>query len=143
MREKHNAMCVDASVLIKWFVLEEGEEAAARLWKRFLEGAELWLPESWSLDVASVLAGKVEAGLMSGEEADELLRQAMGLPAGVVPPGAVVRRALYMAEELGVSVSEAVYLAVAEHGETEFYTADRELYERVRERFAAARLVEW
>jgi predicted nucleic acid-binding protein len=140
-KTRKDIMCVDVSVLAKWFLPEEGEAAASKLWERFVGGTILWLPASWLAELGSVVAQKVTSGALTLDEADEVVKAATGMPAASVELSRVLRRAVFMATELGISVWEAMYLATAEAAEATFYTADAELYEQIKERFSAMELV--
>ena len=141
--EQPEDLCVDASVLVKWFVVEEGRAAALAVRDHAEAGAALWLPASWSLELTSGLYHKVREGTMTLEEARRQLAEALHTLALVTPLEEVVQPALELSARFRTSVWDAVYLVVALDHDAHFFTADRELYRKVSSSLPRIHLVSW
>ena len=119
-------LVVDASVAVKWVLLEDDSERA-----RALIGAEpLVAPDFLLLECANVLAQQVRRQRLSTDDAAAGLRiiQAAGLRLVASPPHVVEAQRLAMS--LGQTVYDSLYLAVALAEGAVLITADS--------RFAAA-----
>ena len=114
---------VDASVVIKWVVEEEGSAAALTL----LDGAELLAPDLLMSECANILWKKVVRREVTREEAGlaaELLQRAA---IELVPTRAVMADALRHAIELDHPAYDCIYIALAIERGCRFVTADERL----------------
>jgi predicted nucleic acid-binding protein len=119
---------VDASVAVKWVIPEDYSEEALMLLRDHLEGrVEAYAPGMMLVEAASALRRYVLRGILGGDKA----LQALGLirKAGVslVGDGDLAGEALRLSLELGVTVYDAAYLALAARLGAVFYTADEKL----------------
>lgn len=125
---------VDASVVLKWFLLDnEGETKQAVLLRdKFIAGdLRLLAPELLIIEVANVLRHKPDAAAMIINEAVSSLWQ-MGFLAQ--PNPSVYELAIELSLELNTTFYDAIYLALAEVNFGKLITADAKFY-----RSAAAR----
>lgn len=108
-------MVVDASVLAKLFVAEEGSERTRAL----LETAsEIWTSAHALAELAEVLCRKVALGEVSREQCRLALDVAVRLVSSE-PLNGIVGAAAQIAQDLNLSVYDTLYLALAEkRGET-------------------------
>lgn len=129
----------DASVVAKWVLPEADSPKALAL-------AEAWAGEGlapvvptllWS-EVGNVLHRRTAAGELTPTQAHRLWRQLLGLGLTTRSEVGLSPRALELAQELRLpSVYNAVYLALAEAEDAEFWTFDVRLYR------AASKALPW
>ncbi len=136
-------VCLDAGLVIKLVSPEPDSpqvEAAFQKWKA--EGVDLVAPAFAAAEVDSVFRQKVMRGELTEELADEAFRLAARLPIRLDVAMDCRERAWEMARQFRFpTVYDAVYLALAETRQYEFWTADRKLYECVKEQLAFVRLL--
>lgn len=117
---------IDNSVAVKWVVAEEGSDAATALY-----GEDLTAPDLLAIEFANVLRTKVAKSEILPQQARHAL-QFLGLPLPSLEPSPpLIARALDIAIDLGHSVYDCVYLALAERNEAQLVTADRRMVLRV------------
>jgi predicted nucleic acid-binding protein len=112
-------MVVDASVLLKWFVEEEGSAAARRLITRHA----LFAPDLALAELANALWASATAGRFESRLAGAALDKAAHL-LDLVPSAPILERAFAMAVGLRHPVYDCLYLAAAEIAATQVVTAD-------------------
>ncbi|MGH7279091.1 MAG: type II toxin-antitoxin system VapC family toxin [Candidatus Rokuibacteriota bacterium] len=133
---------LDASVAVRWVVRERGSEEAAAL----LDEALAWIaPRLMLVETASALRRKV-----TGKELRvSLATQAIGALGQAVADGTVrlvddedlVSAALTLALDLGHTVPDCLYLALAEREGAPLITADRRLGDLARARGVPTRVL--
>ncbi len=128
--------CLDASVAVKLFVSEEGEDRAWALLERLRDAeAEIVVPAFFAAEVLSTLRRKVVQGKMTEADGEEVVREFLALLSDVnqLSKPELYQQAWSMAFLLGQpTLYDAVYLAVAKDQGAEFWTADETLHERAR-----------
>ena len=99
------------------------------------QGERIAAPTLWDYEVASALRKQWAQNLLSKELALAGLEQVSRLPVLRLPPErSLILSALLWAERLGQIVAyDAQYLALAEHMQAQFWTADRKLHNRCKE----------
>ncbi len=113
-------LVVDASVALKWVLPEEGADRARRL-----PGSEpLAAPELLLIECANVLTMRVRRKLLTPDEALQALSIITSAPVRRVPSAGHVEAAQRIAIELGQTVYDSLYLAVALAERATFVTAD-------------------
>ena len=136
------AVVVDASLAIKWAVLENDSERALALldlWQ--VRGEQLLAPPLFRPEVTNVLHQKTRRGVLDRSDAAEMSDALISLVAVREPPG-IYGRALALAGELNLSAThDALYLALAESEGCEMWTADRRFVRSVQARFDRVRWV--
>jgi predicted nucleic acid-binding protein len=121
-------LVLDASVAVKWFLEEEQWEAALALAD---SGEELIAPDLVLVETAHALLQRIRSGevdLADGVASLTMLQR--GIPE-LVNTRSHVPFALALAQRLGHSVYDCLYLALAEAEDCAVVTADRRLHERV------------
>jgi len=124
--------CVDASVAAKWLVDEAGHDRARGLLRSWREGVEMWAPDLVWAEVANALRHKVTRDELSRADADTLLQAFLALPFHIVPCRDVAQQSLQLALDVGITVWDATYLAVAMSVDAALWTADVELAKKAR-----------
>ncbi len=138
---------VDASVAVKWVIPEDYSEEALALLRDHLEGrVEAHSPALILLEAASALRRYVVRGVLSPGQALEALQLiAESEPVLEEVDKTLSEEALRMSLDLGVTVYDAAYLALASRLRATFYTADEKLLSnpKVREPGIARHIAEY
>lgn len=122
---------VDASVAVALVVPLPWSQASQDLMGQWIvAGVDLPVPALWHYEVLSALQKFVVGGRFSGQAAEMLFADILGLGFVVAPPASALAPAiLQWARRLEQPVAyDATYLAFAEQLEAEFWTADRKLH---------------
>jgi predicted nucleic acid-binding protein len=128
-------VCADAGILIKLVVAEEDSDRADALWEQWKEdGVKVVSPGLLLFELTSVLRKKVHRGLLSPEEGEMAFDTVHRLPVQVLTPSDLHRRAWELAARFNRPAAyDAHYLALAEMMDCEFWTADRRLFNVVKD----------
>ena len=126
-------LVVDASVAVKWFVVEADSDRAlelARLAAR--RTVTLHAPDIWVSECANAI-WKVAVKLrhMDRRAAHDAVTQLVTVPIRDAASRALLPRAYAIAVEWTITVYDALYLALAQALETQVVTADRALLRRM------------
>lgn len=114
---------VDASVVVKWFVEEEGSSAAAAL----LRAAKLMAPDLLAAESANILWKKVARGELSRAEAVTAARLIERSDIEFICSRGLIAAATALAINLGHPAYDCLYLALAAERDCPFVTADERL----------------
>lgn len=115
---------VDASVVIKWFVPEIHSEAACRL----LAATHQYLsPDLLFPEVGNAIWKKVRRGELTAEEGQRLAVDISSIAVETVSTRGLMIDAHALAITTGLTVYDAMYLALAVRLKTELVTADDRL----------------
>ncbi|MBM5804573.1 MAG: type II toxin-antitoxin system VapC family toxin [Candidatus Verstraetearchaeota archaeon] len=125
---------VDASVVIKWFVEEEGSEEALAIRDGYIEGEfEIAAPELLLFEVMNSLRYK---GLFTVTELKGISEALEAFSFDLYSlRGDCARRAVEIADENNITIYDASYIALAMMERAEFYTADEKLLGRLKKRY--------
>jgi predicted nucleic acid-binding protein len=129
----------DASLAVKW-VYEEADSGQALAlrdgWRR--AGESVVAPPLFRAEATNIFHKYTRRGEIEHSDALDLLDLLLSFVAIQEPPG-LYRRALEMAGMLGLSAAyDAQYLALAEYGGCEMWTADLRLIRSTGSRFPLA-----
>jgi predicted nucleic acid-binding protein len=138
-----SSACVDSSIILKLNLAEPDSPGAAALIAGWEAGdTEIVAPSLLAYEVTAVLHGAAFRGRITALDARQALEDFWQLRITLVQSPDLHERALELATELGLPVAyDAHYLAQAEALDCEFWTADRRLYDSIRERFPLIRLL--
>lgn len=117
-------LLIDASVAFKWFVVEDGSEAALRI---AASGEPLIAPDAILAEVANAAWASVRLGRLTRAQ---LLAIATALPGyfeELTANRPLLQRAVDIAATLDHPVYDCLYLALAERVRSPLITADRRL----------------
>jgi predicted nucleic acid-binding protein len=120
-------LVVDASVVIKLYVPEEGSEAALALVSA--DPVRL-IPAHGLAQIAESLSRKVRQGLVARTQAEAVVSR-LHLRFEQVPLDALIVPATNLAIETGASVYDTLYVALAAAENCRLVTADRRLVEKL------------
>jgi len=117
---------VDASVLIKWYNLEDDSEKALQLRTDYASRQiELVAPYLITYEIANSLRYNPDFGAEDVKSAiTDLMNMQLSLQ---LPDETQIQRATDLAFKYGITIYDAVYLVLAETSEIPFFTADEKL----------------
>ena len=113
-------MIVDASVVLKWVILEDGSDAARQL----VSEETLAAPDLLFIECANLLAMKSRRGLISPDDARAAFDAIEATPIRSIPTRNLTTSALLIATELQATAYDSLYLAAAVAERTILLTAD-------------------
>ena len=133
---------VDASVAAKWIIEEAGSERAESI----LEAVErkqlaMLAPEILAAEVANLLWKAVWRDGMSADEAADRYADFMQVCPPLVRDSELAETALELAVRYHRSVYDCLYLALAQETPCDFVTADRKLYNAVKDHLPGVRIL--
>ncbi len=127
---------IDASVGLKWYFDEAGKEAADFLADQLREKKiQLVVPEFFYAECANVLRTKVRRGIIKSADAIKMLDELLQLPLKRYSDWELSDSALEDALQWGLTVYDAMYVALAEIYVAPFVTADEQILKALRNRF--------
>ena len=125
-------ICVlDTSVVAKWFLSEEGSEAAERFLDALAGGDRVAVPSSFFYELAHVLWSQRRNG-MTEKGAAAIWGDITRLPFLVTGWEELFPQALSFAYSFEISPYDAAFVVLARELGCELITADRRLWKRVR-----------
>lgn len=116
---------VDASVVVKWFLLEDYTESARSLLD---EGFTLYAPDLVRAEVGNVMWKRWRRGDIPDEGAEEALRHLSRLPLRIRTSEPLMESAWDVARRFDRSFYDGLYVALARSLDCQLVTADRRLY---------------
>jgi predicted nucleic acid-binding protein len=119
-----SAFVVDASVVLKWFVPEIHSEAARRL---LSAEHEFMSPDLLFPEIGNVIWKKVRRGELTADEGEKLTADVSRVAVETVATRGLMVDAHALAITTGLTVYDAMYLALAVRLETALITADEKL----------------
>ena len=115
-------LVVDASVVVKWFVNEEGSDTA----KILRDGDhQIFAPQLMAVEVGNTLWNKSRRGELKPFEAEALASNISALTVNWIADEELVVDAVRLAIALNHPVYDCVYLALARQVEANVVTADK------------------
>jgi len=127
---------VDASVATKWYLRdEEYMDKAASLLLDFAQGKNYLLAPSF---IQYELANAINVARRRGRLADEVARESaedfFSLGLHLADGSDLILSAFDFSSQLGIALYDALYLTLAENLSLPFITADKELYEYLKDK---------
>lgn len=126
-----DAAVVDASVLIKVFLPEEGSEAATRLIQNSGAAIVRAVPDLVYLECANIVWKWVRRGMLAADLARQSVADLRALPLQVWPSAELIEPALDIALTRDVTVYDASYVALADLLDIPLITADDALVHKL------------
>lgn len=129
-------VCIDASLAIKVVVAEPDSDKADALFAHFADqGARLIAPVFFAVETDSILRQKVVVRKeLTSEQAEASFAKLVALPIQLLSVSAQRERARELSSKFKLAtVYDATYLALAELLGCDFWTADRRLFDGVRD----------
>lgn len=123
-------MILDASVVLKWFIDEEGSDKARKIQDDFIAGSSaLTVPDLLLYEITNALRFNRTFKEQDIEEVLNALSQ-MGLETFPVNYQ-VIKSAVKLAYNFNITVYDAIYAGLAFELFVDFVTADKELYKKL------------
>lgn len=116
-------LVIDASVIVKWFLPEDGSSEA-----RALSQEDLIAPELWVSEVANALWKRRARGDFGDEVFDVFLTSLASSPIKATPAAPEIGEALALASRLNHPIYDCLYLACALRHGVQVVTADRRFF---------------
>jgi predicted nucleic acid-binding protein len=131
----NSRICIDINIALKLVLPEEDSALAQALWQTWLEaGTEIVAPLLFFFEGTSTLCTLVQRGRITVEESKIMLQALQAQRIRLLQPNDLHEQALAFALRFRQSQAcDAHYLALAESLSCEFWTADRRLYQVVRD----------
>jgi predicted nucleic acid-binding protein len=123
---------IDTSVVYKWYVEEEDTHKALTIFNAFSSGKlELSLPDIVFYELANSLRYNPQNTEEDVAEVIDNLSE-LNLEIVVITPG-LIKNAIKLAYKYNITVYDAVFVALAQDLGFEFITADKKLFEKIKE----------
>lgn len=121
---------VDASVVLKWFVEEEGSDKAQKLQDDYISGSlKIIVPDLLLYEVANALRFN---GTFDKKETEDVLFVLSGLGMEIIPVNyELLVGAVQLAYNFNITVYDAIYAELAIKLGTDLITADRKLFNKI------------
>ncbi len=119
---------IDASVAVKWLVLEEMSDVAIELYGT---GDHLVAPRLIVTEIANVLARKTMQGLLTRDEASYQFRSLPQYLPVLIEVDPLIEPAFEIACELSHPIYDLIYLETARRLDAQLITADRRFADKL------------
>ena len=121
-------LVIDASVVIKFYVPEILSDKAVEALSRVTDGElVLYAPDLVYPETGNILWKKQRRRELTSEEVDEIANAIIALPMIIESSKPIIPLAVSIAMHSGITVYDAMYVAVARVYETQMITADKKL----------------
>jgi predicted nucleic acid-binding protein len=130
-------LIVDASVAVKWFLDEEGSEAARRL----LAEASLDAPDLILIETYNAVWKRWRRREARGAQLDQVIPVLTRALSGLCPVRDLIDAAAALSRQLSHPVYDCLYLALAARDAVPLVTADGQMFEAARRVRIEARLL--
>lgn len=121
-------LVIDASVLIKFYVPEILSDNAEEVLSRAADGELLlYAPDLVYPETGNILWKKQRRRELTPEEVDEIVDAITALPMIIESSKPIMPLAVSIAVHSGITVYDAMYVAIARIYETQMITADKKL----------------
>lgn len=121
-------LVIDASVVIKFYVPEILSDKAVEALSRVTDGElVLYAPDLVYPETGNILWKKQRRRELTSEEVDEVANAIIALPMIIESSKPIIPLAVSIAMLSGITVYDAMYVAIARIYETKMITADKKL----------------
>ncbi len=131
-----DVVVVDASLALKWVLIEQGSDAAIILLNQWVsEGKKLIAPALFTYEVTNIVYRQVVTGRLTYDEATRGLAKlfSIGVTLRLSRYKEVSTQAMKFAHDFHLPATyDAHYLALAHHEHCEYWTADTRLWNAVK-----------
>lgn len=136
--------CIDANIAVKAVVREHlSEKARALIADASNAEVRLIAPHFFDAEVYSAVRKKVYSGEITAKAGETAFEDLKGLPVQLLSTGRLLDRTWEIAKQFHLRwLYDAFYVALAEDRACALWTADKELYEAVRDELVFVKLLE-
>lgn len=126
-------MILDASVIAKWFLEEEGTERALKIRESYFQDEfDISVPDLLIYEIANTL----KYSNFSSLEIDRAISTIYSMDLFLVDPSQnIMRKASDIAINKEISIYDATYVALAHQLSTKLITADKPLYRKTKDSY--------
>jgi predicted nucleic acid-binding protein len=135
-----NRFVVDASVAIKWYLPEPHSADADRL---LGNGFQLLAPDLLVIEAGNILWKRIMRSELTVRKAQIIMRALEALPMTFYPASVLAENAMTVACGLKRSFYDSLYLALALTTDCRLVTADRKLFDAVRDAAPVRKHILW
>ena len=127
---RDQALVVDASVALKWFVDEIGTEKALKVRDRLKNQVIPIVPSLFFYEIANVLRYKPEFG---STDTKNIIQALNDFQFRIEPfEQGLANLTIELAYQYGITIYDACYIAIGKKNQVDFVTADKELYSKLK-----------
>ncbi len=127
-------LVVDSSVVVKWLLPEPDSETAAKVLDLYQEGtASFLVPDLMYAEVGNVLWKRWRKENIEIEDFYQAIAVLLELNFDLRPTADLLPHALQVATRYGRTVYDSLYLALSQKESAPFVTADKRLFNAVRD----------
>jgi predicted nucleic acid-binding protein len=121
---------LDASVIIKWFVIEEDSDKAIFLRNEFIQGkSQIAVPDLVLYEITNALSYNKNISI---DKINMALEAIFDIELNIVTPTlSELKTAIFISKEFEVSIYDSTYLALASILDFQFITADEKFYKKI------------
>ena len=121
---------LDASVIIKWFVIEEDSDKAIFLRNEFIRGkSQIVVPDLVLYEITNALRYNKNISI---DKINMVLEAIFEIEMNIVTPTlSELKTAIFISKEFEVSIYDSTYLALASLLDFQFITADEKFYKKI------------
>lgn len=126
-------ICVDAGILLKLLLNEPDSHRAEALWQSWVhEGIQPVAPQLFPFEVTAVIRKLTHRGILEAALAEKVLKKALEFDVSLQAFDGIHERAWQLATDFNRPTAyDTHYLALAEHLDCAFWTADQKLFNEV------------
>ena len=127
-------ICLDASFIIRYLTSDKTESIYQQYWSQWKANEDVLVaPTLIMYEVANAFHRAKIAGQLTSDEAEAFLESALNLGLTFYGDAQLHRQAIKLAEKYKLPATyDAHYLALSERLESELWTADKRLYQAVK-----------
>lgn len=119
----------DASVIVKWFTQEEKREQVLELRERHINGEiEIVVPDLILYEISNALRYNPN---FNEEDVNKAVQPLYDIEINIITPE-ILEKAVEIAYSKNISLYDATYIALAKIIDFDFITADKKLYEKIK-----------
>lgn len=127
---RDQALVVDASVALKWFVDEIDTEKALKVRDRLRDQIVPIVPSLFFYEIANVLRYKPEFGSTDTKNIIQALNDFQFRVEPFVQ--GLANLTIELAYQYGITIYDACYIAIGKKNQVDFVTADKKLYSKLK-----------
>ena len=129
---ERKALVLDSSVIIKWFTQEENRDEAIQIREKFVNGEiEIAVPDLILYEIANALRFNPN---FNSKDVEEAIESISGMDLNIIVPlSSTIKKAIDFAFSKNITIYDAFYISLASELEFTFVTADRDLYNKLKD----------
>lgn len=131
-----SAIILDSSVAAKWFFSEENSDTAAKIKDDFESGIiSIAVPTVFYYEINNLLKTATKRLRINAKNAQNVYEAFLKLSFVAYTSEDLMRKTLGKAIEFDISSYDASYIALADHLQKPFFTADKKLLNKIKNKY--------